>query len=209
MSRLLCATVLAMFALTVGSTPAYAADELEVSEDGIVWRDSIDDPLFDTPVHWVPGDDETRQFWIRNNSSSEGSWRMGVDGLDSGLFQSGDVDIRVKAGGSAWNSLESTGSPMSGKLPAGEVMRFDVNVKFDEASTNPSQNEVLPLAFNFEVSEAIGSAGETNQDDVSGLNRTGAELVPNLILAGTVASLAGALLIVAIRRRREPQRSER
>ena len=88
-------------------------------------------------------------------------------------------------------------------------MRFDVNVKFDEASTNPSQNEVLPLAFNFEVSEAIGSAGETNQDDVSGLNRTGAELVPNLILAGTVASLAGALLIVAIRRRREPQRSER
>lgn len=203
------AVALSLITLLAGLSPANATEEILVSEDGVVWKSSISDPLFNTPIRWVPGDNEIRNFWVKNNASSQGVWVMHTDGLDSALFSSGAIEIKVRVNGGAWKEIDESNRTLKGKLPKGESTMFEVNAVFSESSTNPSQNETLPLSFRFEVSEdtSLGNneEGLGDKGGDSGLGRTGASLLPNVVCVGFMISLLGALLVATSRRKREDE----
>ena len=58
--------------LVTTARPAQAGTGLSLSLDGRRWSDSIDGELFDSTDTWVPGDEATVTFWVRNDSGLTG-----------------------------------------------------------------------------------------------------------------------------------------
>ncbi len=139
-ARLLCMTV-----VLLGPTAASAAveSELQLSRDGVHWADSLNDPLFDTTMRWVPGDSEYATFFIRNRGGGDGDLTVDVVSSSVGnLIDSGDLHITAKGGGGAWTSVSTPGRHRlltRPSVPNRQMLPIEVNVRFDRASVNATQ----------------------------------------------------------------------
>ena len=137
--------------LVLTAAPAQAADELSFSRDGVTWAAELADPLFDSSVRWVPGDERTESFYVRNETAQTG--RLAIDILGTPvhtLLGTGDIDIDAQGAGGDWTSVSTPGAHRllsDGSVPADSARRVDVTVHFDSASTNESQLKSLELAF--------------------------------------------------------------
>ena len=204
--------------LVFTAAPAHAADELMLSRDGVTWSTELVDPLFDSSVRWVPGDERTESFYVRNASEQTG--RLSIDILGTPihtLLATGDLDIDAQGAGGAWVSVSTPGTHRllsDGSVPAGSARRVEVTVHFDSASTNVSQLKSLELAFRVglvqdvdadgsDVSDdgADGSDETDGSDDASGLLPDTGAPSPWWALGGLVALGLGVVTTVRTRSR--------
>src|SRR5688500_2768336 len=105
--RLLVVTTL----VVLTATPVHAADELHLSRDGVAWAPDLGAPLFDSSVRWVPGDERTESFFVRNQSGQDG--RLSIDILATAthtLLDTGDLSINAQGAGGDWTSITTSGT---------------------------------------------------------------------------------------------------
>ena len=186
--------------LGLGIAPASAANELGLSPDGVTWGDALPGPLFDPALSWVPGDSETRTFYVRNQSSDDAILNVTLlTGPVETLVDTGDLKVSAKVGSGAFTSAQTAGEHrLVNQVPvaAGEVRKVSVKVDFDAASTNQSQRLELDLRFRVSLSQDTtavqppnnGGNGNGNGGGDGDLPNTGSVVTPWMLL------LAGALV---------------
>lgn len=189
--------------LAVGTaTPAHAAGELGLSVDGVTWVPSINTPLFDSSMTWVPGDSESVTFFVRNQGGSPGNLTVDVIGSSAGdLLDSGDLHVTAKGGGGEWVVVSDAGQHRLLTAPDiadQAVTPITVNASFDASSVNMTQLSAANVRFLVTLSQAAGSGGEAGQ-----LPDTGA---PNLLLYAALSAILLGTGLGFATRRSEPDR---
>lgn len=224
---------LAAVLLLLGLAGPASADGIGLSNDGAHFGDGLAGPLFDPDVRWVPGDERTARFWVRNDAQQAGALRLTMtdDGVRS-LLATGDVTVSARAAGTGWTTVDSTGTRVlvDGTVVPPRGRRWvDVRVAFDPASGNESQGRLLDLGLEVSLTQssavlAPGAASATGDSDGAATGpaaptgdtaagpapATGGGLLPDTGTAVTPALLLlGALLcaagftLLAARRRSE------
>jgi len=203
-------------------TPAVAADEIGLSNDGTSWSPSLPQPLFDPAFRWVPGDSETASFYVRNQGPTSALLTVEARSADTDeLLENEDIMLRARADGGDWVDLENgtaSESLNAQSIGRGGVVRVDVNVTFDPASTNQAQAKQVRLSFAVTLADALedadgdgpsdegGSGGGSNDDsgDLAGIiPDAGSPLGP--LFVGVGATLLGVGLALVVRRRRDEE----
>ncbi|WP_229051186.1 LPXTG cell wall anchor domain-containing protein [Aeromicrobium sp. Leaf350] len=188
-------------------TPAHAADEIGVSVDGSTWMPAITAPLFDPAMRWIPGDDETRTFYVRAQGPSAAT--MSIEALTPAgdPFLESDIDLSVRVDGGAWVALDPAQVAQDltvRPVPVGDVVTVDVRAFFDPASTNVTQARQLPLQFRITLAEAFPSDANPAGNAGSGsLPTTGAQVGLDLFLLGLLTCAAGGAVLAARRKGEE------
>lgn len=188
--RALLGALVAM-ALTVATAGQTRADgEMALSVDGRTWHDHLSRPLFDPTFRWVPGDQQIRTFWVRNQGPTAASLRVAMRTADpDALLADGDLVLSVRTGAGGWRRLTASDTAIDrGKLARGDRIRVDVRAWFRSGSTNRSQRSRLPLAFELRLVQAGSVDGSSGGVAPSALPDTGA------VVAGWTIWLAAALL---------------
>lgn len=140
--------------------PAQAADPAPTHPLGLSaapngpWTTNLTEPLFSSAALWVPGDAETAAFWARNQSTDDTEFRVQVTPQIEDLASSGQLDLRVRADGGAWEPLSPTWSSPSSLSP-GERTHVEIRATLPASSTNASQG----LEFSFAVRARLTSTG--------------------------------------------------
>jgi len=215
-TRRIAAYLLGALALILGTvTPAVAANELGLSADGVHWGNSLPGQLFDPSMRWVPGDSETRTFYVRNQSKDAAVLDVTlVTGPVEALIETGDVSIGVRVDNGVFESANTSGTHvLASQVPVarGQRHRIDVRVAFDPASTNASEAKRLRLRFNVRLSQDASVLPPTNggTGDNPGhggvLPGTGSVITPGLLVLATLLCSAGLALVGFGRRSREPK----
>lgn len=166
MRRLLAAlaTAAALLASTVAT--AAAADEAQVSLDGRHWTGRISTPLFDPAFRWVPGDDDVKTFFVRNDGPSTARVTVEVDTGDPDHWIREDgLALSARVDGGAWASLRNggqVGELVEDALRQGRQARVDVRVDFPATATDASERDRLPFSFRVTLVQAgpVGDAGQ-------------------------------------------------
>lgn len=200
-------------ALSCLAVPAHAADEVGVSPDGVTWHDHLTEPLFAEPELWVPGDIETRSFWVRNQTGDPGALLVSLLHDDTHELVANDhIEIEARADGGAWIAIESGAAEadlIERSLAAGDAVQIDVRVTAPWQSPNASQTDVLPLDLVVSLTQAGTTAGGASgeEPDAGGSSREGLAVTGATVAHGvlwTAALLVGGGLALAARRR-EPR----
>ena len=162
------------------SAPAYAADEIAVSTDGVAWGSSLTQPLFDPNFLWVPGDDESTSFYVRNQGPSGAQLRVNVQSTDPAkLVADDDIVVWARAGGGRWIRILDGAAPTSVTeriVGEGGVTRIDLRVRFDPTSVNQSQVKSVRLSFVVTLSQAVAGGDSDDRgggDDGDDRDRNG------------------------------------
>lgn len=150
MSRMLRLVALVLL-LSLTAAPAHAAGEIGLSPDGKTWSSRLTAPLFDSAVRWVPGDERTATFHVRNQSSSDALLDLVMEGgaVDD-LMRTGDLTVTAQGGDSPWRTARAVGPQtmvQSQPLPPGTSSKVTITVALAATSPNPSQR----LAFDFNL----------------------------------------------------------
>lgn len=200
MIRRLAGALAAALALAASSaSPAVAANEIALSNDGQHWSRTLDRPLFDPAVRWVPGDSRTAAFYVRNDAPSAGELAIAVrsDDPDRPLVDD-HVGIQARAGSGPWVALSAAGSLHRlavGAIPAGARIRLEVRASFDALAPNDTQLDRAALTFVVGLSEALtGGGNDTDGDTAGGPTPVG----PDAPLARTGSAAGGLLILAAI-----------
>jgi len=192
-------------AMAVIGSPAAAADEIGLSNDGVSWGTSLSLPLYDPAQRWVPGDDETASFYVRNQGPTRALLTIEARSADTDrLLSDDDIRLRARAGGGSWIRLDN-GVPTAGltdqTIARGGVVKVDVNAAFDWDAPNRSQAKELEVVFRVVLSDALDDSGGRDRGSLPG---TGS-MVPGWgIVAGAALIAVGAGLT---RRRRAGERT--
>jgi len=188
--RVICCLFVLTFAVV---TPAYAADDVGLSVDGSRWASSLHTPLFDQHFRWIPGDDETASFYVRNQGPSRALLTIAVRSADTDeLLANDDIALRARVAPGAWVDLDNgvpSASLTEQSIARGGVVRVDVNAVFDPASTNRSQTKQMTLALDVTLTDSRQAAA--GQD----LPGTGSGLGSWLPTAAVVLLVLGAGLV--------------
>ncbi len=143
MFRVLCWIVLVLAVLTAGAGAARADDEVGLSLDGHTWTADLNRPLFDPAMRWIPGDVETRSFWVRNDGPAKASMKIGVRTTDpDALFAQDDILIDARVRGGRWAPLShgrGTRALTDRTLAKGGRVRVDLRVTFVPEATNRTE----------------------------------------------------------------------
>ncbi len=136
--------------LLLAPTAASAQDaRIGLSSDGVTWVGSLDAPLFDPGFTWVPGDEQVRSFYVRNQSVDPAVLSVEILGRSSdSLIETGDLAVSARGGDGPWTQTTAPGTHVlvsSVDASTGDPRRIDVQVAFDPASTNVSQVRQLDL----------------------------------------------------------------
>lgn len=206
MLRATCWTLLVSIALAIGAGPARAENAVGLSLDGQTWTSELQRPLFDPAMRWVPGDTETRSFWVRNQGPTAASTQIAVRTTDAdGLLVQDDIAIDARVRGGAWTSLSDPAGSQTltdGGLAKGNRVRVDLRVAFLPESTNRSELKELPLRFVVRLTQSGVGPGD-GDDDGSGLLPDTGSVVEPWLLYLAAALLGGGFLILIVRRRKE------
>ncbi len=191
--------------ITVGSSaaPARAAGELGLSVDGVTWAPSINTPLFDSSMTWVPGDSETVMFYLRNQGGSAGNLTVDVIGSKAGdLLDSGDLHITATGGGGDWAVVSQSGQHRlltAPNIADGSVTPITVNATFDTSSLNLTELTSANVRFLVTLSQASAVGG----DGDGLLPDTGA---PDLRMYVALSAILLGTGLGFVTRRNQPQR---
>lgn len=210
------AYLLGALALLVGThTPAFASNELGLSSDGVHWGNSLPGQLFDPAFRWVPGDSETRTFYVRNQSKDAAVLDVTmITGPAEALIDTGDLKVGVRVDNGAFESATTSGTHvLASQVPVarGQKHRIDVRVDFDPASTNLSETKRLRLRFNVRLTQdasvlpPTNGGGNGNNSGHGGglLPGTGSVISPGLLVLATLLCSVGLALVGFGRRSRD------
>lgn len=167
--------VLAVLAVSAPAMAASSSGRIGLSWDGTTWASQLSGALFDRPgttARWVPGDSDTRHFYVRDTSGSDARLAIDyalppndlVDASDFVLTATVDGADAVRlTPGSGWLDLGGT------TLANGHAADIAVTATFRWDSPDRSQAERFPLAFRVTLSEIAGpepdTAGGKDGDD--------------------------------------------
>jgi len=203
----------------VAATPtgAVAAAEIGLSKDGSNWSSTLTRPLFDPAFRWVPGDDETSSFFVRNQGPSGAVLTISVRSADTDqLLSNSDIELSARVDGGSWIKL-ANGVATSGlterSVARGGTARVDVRVRFDPSSVNTSQTKSVPLKFAIRLTQASGSSRTPGDNSDSGgddddegrdgdLPGTGSTVAPAMLWVAAML-IGGGLALVGRSRREE------
>ncbi len=168
----LTALVVACCLLAVSIAPSSAqdkpepdADALEVSLDGLVWTDSIDTPLFDPEVRWVPGDVRTARFFVRNNRTDQGTLQVVVQRPERDeLLDTGSLSVAARAGNGRWTEVASGGRHVlvdSTDVNGGRQMAVQLRASFDFDAPNGTMVLDSDLDLKISLTQAGVVEGDT------------------------------------------------
>lgn len=171
-----------------------------LSRDGVTWSSSLDGPLFDTDMRWVPGDSETSMFFVRNDYGTDGELALDIlagDGAQS-LFDSGDLRVSVQIGGERQTVSSAEDRRLIDDLDVanGDVADIEVNVSLDSASTSRTQLSSASFAFRVTLSGAVDDVAVLGESEVAGVGGVTDGRV-NDALPDTGASVTWWLLALA------------
>lgn len=193
--RRACVRLLVMTALVATPSAAHAADEVEVSLDGVTWSRTLPRPLFATELRWVPGDRETATFYVRNAGRSAGDLSIAAVGHhDDGLIERRDIVISARGEGSPWRAVDEPGTHRllsSDALAGGRTARVDVQVAFAPGSTNRSEVRSLALDLDVRLVQHDRHDGAAGGGLLPGTGGPAAQV----LLAGLILSGAGLVLV--------------
>lgn len=203
---LLLATILAVLA----PTAAHADDHLALSSDGVHWQDSLDTPLFDSGVQWVPGDVRTASFHVRNRSTDAGDLDVAIARTESAdLVGSGYLTVSARAGDGPWTTLDDSGVRSlvdDTEIAAGSDVRVALRVALSVNAPNGSMLLATDLDFRVRLTDASATRPDGNDGDVDGglgvLPDTGAAVREALLWLAVALTGAGAFLMTRRRVRR-------
>lgn len=160
MSRMLRLVALVLL-LSLTAAPAHAAGEIGLSPDGKKWSNKLAAPLFDSTVRWVPGDERTATFYVRNQSSSDALLDLVIEGSTvDDLMRTGDLTVTAQGGDSPWRAARAVGPQtmvQSQPLPPGTTNKMTITVAFAESSPNLSKR--LAFDFNLRLSLTENTSG--------------------------------------------------
>jgi hypothetical protein len=198
------------------TSPAIAADEIGLSNDGSHWSTVLTDPLFDPSFIWVPGDAKTSSFFVRNQGPTPAELTITVTSGDGDqLLANDDITLAARADGGSWAPLRNgvaTTALTAQAIARGGSTRVELRARFDPASANRTEDKSLPLRFVVRLTEAIPTPGPTPSDSDSdesnhareggiGLPGTGSNLGVGTAWSA-VALLGGGSLLALLARRR-------
>lgn len=207
------ATATALVVLLPGQS--HAENELDLSRDGRTWTSTIDAPLFDQSMRWVPGDSESARFYVRGRGGTPGDLTVDVVSTTSDrLLQSGDLRITARGGGGDWTPVDAAGTQRlltTPNIPDGAVVPVTVTATFDADATNTTELRATRLRFRVSLAESIpepeGPRRSGEADDTGVLPDTGGPVlwlaVAGTLLAGTGASLVSRRDVRPSRRTKE------
>jgi hypothetical protein len=159
------ATVLLALVALVGAASAAPA-RLGLSWDGRTWQPSLSGALFDGPGSigsWVPGDVDTRTFYVRNQSEDPATLTLQYVLPADALVDPGDLSLSLRVGGGPWADLvpgAGTSTVESVTMDAGSSTAVSVRGSFAWTSDRSSQDLVVPVGFQVHLAGiAAGTAG--------------------------------------------------
>lgn len=191
--------LLMLIFMTGTMAPARATDGFGVSSDGINWGRTVTEPLVPSQMLWVPGDEISGTFYIRNRHDEPASLTVEVISADTGsLMDTGDLHISAIGTENEWNTISRPGTHeivSSPKLAPGVVTPVQVNVSFAAASGNISQLRSAKL--HFRVTLADTAPTDSDNDRPGGwLPETGIQnSIWYALLAAILISIGLPLLI--------------
>lgn len=188
------------------SSTAYASDEIGLSNDGVTWSSSLPKPLFDTDFRWIPGDDQTASFYVRNQGPSGAMITIEARSSDSDkLMSNNDIVMKARVDTGQWVDLDNgvpTASLTSRGIRRGEKVRVDVNAVFVNSSPNRSQTKELNINFRVHLEDWVaanggtGSGGTKDDSGESGaLPDTGAQVAAWMLVVGFAVTILGSLVV--------------
>lgn len=203
--------VVALVLFICTTATARAEGQLELSSDGVTWQQDHSAALFDEAVQWVPGDERTESFWVRNATDEPADLRVEVRDLRGReLLRSGALELEFALDGRplAQEPITQSGATFGvADTAAGQPVQVTATVRFTTSAGNDTQ--AATLAFELLVTLTQSTPGDqpggTGPDDEEpdGLGDTGA--TPGLItllVGGALAVLAGVLVLARGRRHR-------
>lgn len=167
----------------VASAGAAGAQELdgvlELSTDRVTWAESLDAPLFDPAVRWVPGDRRTTGFWLRHRGPTGAD--VDVDVLGRGLtalHDTGTLRLEGRSAGGAWQDLgdRSTSLLNARELPAGRPVRVELRATLLGSAPNATMVLATDVDLLVRVGDSVfsedvsvpGDGGDGQGDDNDG-----------------------------------------
>jgi LPXTG-motif cell wall-anchored protein len=156
----------AVTAVTAGAAPAAADDEIGLSRDGRTWSHTIRGPLLDEDFRWVPGDEVTESFFVRNQGPTAGHLAVDVRTVDGHRLLAPDaVRLAWRVGDGPWHEV-ADGTIGDGAarqaFALGEAVRVDLSVRFAAAAPNDTMGRQLPLEV---VVRLSGDGGDPDGPD--------------------------------------------
>ncbi len=200
--RALWLSALVPIVLTIGVGPARADDAVGLSLDGLDWTTKLQRPLFDPAFRWVPGDAQTRSFWVRNEGPTTASMQIALRRTDPDLLLARDevrIDARVTSG--TWTSLVdgSDQTLTEDVIGRGDRVRVDVRAVFLREAANRTERKHLPLTFVVRLTQ--DGSGDDDGGLSGNLPATGSAVELWIVALGTALLGTGLVLVVAARRR--------
>lgn len=154
----LLAVLLVALAMSAFATPAHAADQLALSWDGRTWTDSLKGALFSPVKRWVPSDEVTASFHVRNRTLQRATLAVSVVTNDSDRLLGDDhLTLDARVGNGRWVALAQVGTlyELAVKPVAGQrSVKVDVRARFLDASGNESQRDQLPFRIHVVLADA-------------------------------------------------------
>lgn len=218
----LVAALLSTMAALGLAAPASAAGELQLSADGVTWGASLPAPLFDPAFRWVPGDSETRSFYVRNNAAEDGVLNLFMLPAQFGdLMTSGDLSVSAQVDGGTWVSASTADNTHvlidNATVPSGAVVKVNVRIDFASTSTNATQDRLVGLAFDVSLTQGAlvlapttggGGHGHGGVSAPGSLPNTGNDVSPLTIIFGALLLAVGAGLALFGQRREARKEGE-
>lgn len=153
--------------LAGAASAAEPGHELGLSADAVHWGDRLDAPLFAPTLSWVPGDERTAVFYVRNQSDEPADLTVAVtrtvpaSGGDLGA--TGFLRVGARVGTAPWTDTVRGGTVDLAQrldLGAGRVVPVTVRVALDAAAPNDTRVEADRLAFDLTLVPAVVRTGE-------------------------------------------------
>lgn len=208
MTQLLRAALTAAAIVLVLVPPASADDtvvkgtrqDVGVSLDGTRYQASLDAPLFDPQVRWVPGDVRTTGFWVRNQADEAGDLTIDlVPRARKSLFATGDLSVSARAATGPWLTVRE-GEPLRllARKDVPSQAEVPVSIRVALAPEAPNGTMVLATDFDLKVTlvDARASGSHGDNDGPGGLlPDTGSPTSWWVVPLGLVLLTGGVLLL--------------
>ncbi|NYG56106.1 hypothetical protein [Nocardioides perillae] len=143
---------------TAGAAGAQELDGvLELSTDRVTWAESLDAPLFDPAVRWVPGDRRTTGFWLRHRGPTGADVDVDVVGRGlTALYDTGTLLLEGRSAGGAWLDLSDARTSLlnARELPAGRPVRVELRATL----LGSAPNATMVLATDVDLLVRVGDS---------------------------------------------------
>lgn len=152
------------------AAPAHAAEELELSADGVQWGPTLPGPIFDLAQKLVPGQSHSAELWVRNGGQSAAVLSASVSGPSwQGLIADGTV--RVSALTTAGEKPLLNNGTVLFPLLAGQAEHLTLTIAMIATAGNEAAQRSFPVGFELNLRQSM-PGGTTDPGTTTGTGTT-------------------------------------